>query len=94
MSPTHLHIIVDNLLRSDRLTLSCGYAQAGRAKRQASGERRGPTQEKFAEISGFSQQYISSLERGRRNPTVLTIYEWAAALGLSHIDFLRPDKEG
>jgi transcriptional regulator with XRE-family HTH domain len=34
--------------------------------------------------SGFSQQYISSLEQGQRNPTVITLYELAVALGVSH----------
>ena len=29
---------------------------------------KGLTQERLAEISGLSQQYISGLERGRRNP--------------------------
>ncbi len=36
---------------------------------------KGLTQEQLAEISGFSQQYISGLEQGRRNPTVVTLYE-------------------
>jgi transcriptional regulator with XRE-family HTH domain len=36
-------------------------------------EKKGLTQEQFAEISGFSQQYLSSLERGRRNPTIITL---------------------
>ena len=40
------------------------------------------TQEQLAEISGFSQQYISGLEQGRRNPTVVTLYELATALGV------------
>ena len=53
-------------------------------------QKRGLTQEKFAEISGFSQQYISSLENGRRNPTVVTIYELATALGVSHMELVRP----
>jgi len=53
-------------------------------------QKRGLTQEKFAEISGFSQQYLSSLENGRRNPTVVTLYELATALGVSHIDLVRP----
>ncbi len=53
-------------------------------------QKRGLTQEKFAEISGFSQQYLSSLENGRRNPTVVTIYELATALGVSHMDLVRP----
>lgn len=51
------------------------------------------TQEDLAEISGFSQQYISGLEKGRRNPTIITIYELALALGVSHIDLVRPDKQ-
>jgi transcriptional regulator with XRE-family HTH domain len=37
-------------------------------------EKKGLTQEQFAEISGFSQQYLSGLERGLRNPTVVTVY--------------------
>ena len=53
-------------------------------------QRKGLTQEQLAEISGFSQQYISGLEQGRRNPTVVTLYELAAALGVSHSDLVRP----
>ncbi len=53
---------------------------------------KGLTQEAFAERSGFSQQYISGLERGRRNPSIVTIFELAQALGVSHMDLLRPDK--
>ena len=53
-------------------------------------QKRGLTQEKFAEISGFSQQYLSSLENGRRNPTVVTLYELATALGVRHMDLVRP----
>jgi transcriptional regulator with XRE-family HTH domain len=52
------------------------------------------TQEQFAEISGFSQQYISSLEQGRRNPTVISLYELSIALGVSHLDLVRPQKTG
>jgi transcriptional regulator with XRE-family HTH domain len=48
------------------------------------------TQEKLAEISGFSQQYISSLEQGQRNPTVITLYELATALGVSHVELVKP----
>ncbi|MER8951082.1 helix-turn-helix transcriptional regulator [Mesorhizobium sp. M0809] len=51
------------------------------------------TQEQLAQISGFSQQYISGLEKGRRNPTIITIYELALALGVSHTDLVRPDKQ-
>ena len=41
---------------------------------------RGLTQEELEVRSGLSQQYLSSLERGRRNPTVITLYEIAQAL--------------
>lgn len=50
------------------------------------------TQEQFAERSGFSQQYISDLERGRRNPTIVSLYELAQALGSTPVDLLTPDE--
>jgi transcriptional regulator with XRE-family HTH domain len=54
---------------------------------------RGLTQEQVEERSGFSQQYLSSLERGRRNPTVITLYELARALEVSHVELVQPDNE-
>lgn len=51
------------------------------------------TQEQVEERSGFSQQYLSDLERGRRNPTIITLYELAQALGVSHIELLTPDTD-
>ena len=59
------------------------FARIRRAKRL--------TQEEVAERSGFSQQYISGLEQGNRNPTVVTLYELAQALGCSHVDLVTPD---
>lgn len=55
---------------------------------------KGLTQEEVEARSGFSQQYLSSLERGRRNPTVITLFELAQALGVSHIELVQPDGEG
>jgi len=52
---------------------------------------KGITQERLAEISGFSQQYISGLEKGQRNPTVVTVYELSLALGVNFIELLKPD---
>ena len=52
---------------------------------------KGFTQEGFAEVSGFTQQYISGLERGRRNPTVVTLFELASALGVTPVDLIMPD---
>ena len=51
---------------------------------------RGLTQEAFADRSGFSQQYISDLERGRRNPTVVSLFELAQALGVTPADLVQP----
>lgn len=51
----------------------------------------GLTQEQAAERTGFSQQYLSGLEQGRRNPTIVTIFEIANALDASYLDLLRPD---
>jgi transcriptional regulator with XRE-family HTH domain len=52
---------------------------------------KGFTQESFAEASGFTQQYISGLETGRRNPTVVTLFQLASTLGVSHVDLVVPD---
>ncbi len=53
---------------------------------------KGMTQESFADTSGFSQQYLSDLERGRRNPTIVTLFELSGALGVSHVDLVLPDE--
>lgn len=55
---------------------------------------KGLTQEQIEERSGFSQQYLSSLERGLRNPTIVTLFELAQALGVSHVDLVAPDRKG
>lgn len=47
--------------------------------------------EQYAELSGFSQQYISDLERGRRNPTVLSSLELAQPLAVSPDQLIRED---
>lgn len=52
---------------------------------------RGLTQERFSELSGFTQHYISGLERGRRNPTVVSLYELAQALGVTPVELITPD---
>lgn len=54
----------------------------------------GLTQEQVEERSGFSQQYLSGLEQGRRNPTIVTLHELAQALGVSHVDLVEPDEGG
>ena len=54
---------------------------------------KGLTQEQLSDVSGCSQQYLSDLERGRRNPTINTLFELAQALKVSHVDLVRPDRE-
>jgi transcriptional regulator with XRE-family HTH domain len=51
------------------------------------------TQEELEARSGFSQQYLSGLELGKRNPTVVTLYELAQALGVSHVELVTPDSQ-
>ncbi|PAL20014.1 transcriptional regulator [Acetobacter syzygii] len=53
-------------------------------------QEKGLTQEQVEERSGFSQQYLSGLERGHRNPTVVTLYELAQALETTPVEFLNP----
>ncbi|UIJ84318.1 helix-turn-helix domain-containing protein [Rhizobium leguminosarum] len=50
---------------------------------------KGLTQEEVRSRSGFSQQYLSDLERGKRNPTIVTLYELAQALEVSHIELVQ-----
>lgn len=52
---------------------------------------KGLSQEELAARSGFSQQYLSGLERGKRNPTVVTLYELARALGVGHVELVAGD---
>lgn len=47
------------------------------------------SQEQLAERSGFTQQYLSGLERGQRNPTIVSLYEIAQALGTTPIELLQ-----
>ena len=51
-------------------------------------KEKGLTQEALAEKSGLSQQYISGLENGLRNPTIVTLHELACALDVGPIDLL------
>jgi transcriptional regulator with XRE-family HTH domain len=51
---------------------------------------KGLTQEDVEARSGFSQQYLSGLENGQRNPTVITLYELAQSLGVDCVDLIKP----
>jgi transcriptional regulator with XRE-family HTH domain len=49
---------------------------------------KGLTQEQVEERSGFSQWYTSSLEAGRRNPTIISLRELAEAIGVQVADLI------
>ena len=53
----------------------------------------GLTHEQPAGKSGHSQQYISGLERGARNPTVVSLFELAQALKVTPVDLITPDRK-
>jgi len=50
--------------------------------------RCGLSQEELAHRCGLDRTYVSGIERGRRNPTVLVLEQLAAALGTTGIALL------
>lgn len=48
------------------------------------------TQEKISELTEISQQYLSDLERGKRNPTIKTLQKIADALNVPLLDLMKP----
>ena len=55
-----------------------------RAQRRA----RGLTQEELAFRAGMDRTYLSDIERGRRNPTLLTMQDITVPLNLRVVDLL------
>lgn len=53
----------------------------------------GLTQEQLSARCDFGQNYISDLERGLRNPTIVSLYELAVALGSTPVALITPDPE-
>ncbi|WP_041604924.1 helix-turn-helix domain-containing protein [Tistrella mobilis] len=64
----------------------------GRNVRRAR-QAKGLTQEQLAEGAGFSQKYVSDLERGLENPTVITLFELAQRLDTTPVALITPDEE-
>ncbi len=50
--------------------------------------RAGVSQEKLAELAGLHRTYVSSVERGKRNISLLNIDRLALALGVSLNDLM------
>lgn len=58
-------------------------ARSSRHLERALHEARSWSQEELADQAGLHRTYISSVERGVRNPTIMVIYKIAEALGVS-----------
>lgn len=54
---------------------------------------KGLTQEELSDRCDFDQRYISQIETGQRNLTVLSLYELAQALNTTPVALLTPDDE-
>jgi transcriptional regulator with XRE-family HTH domain len=52
-------------------------------------ERRGLSQEAFAEVLGVHRTYMGGVERGERNLTLKSVERIAARLGLEPLELLR-----
>lgn len=46
-------------------------------------EEKGWSQEAYAEEAGIHRTYVSDIERGARNPTILVLEKLAAPLGIT-----------
>jgi XRE family aerobic/anaerobic benzoate catabolism transcriptional regulator len=55
-------------------------------------KRRGLSQERLAELAGLSTRYLSQIESGRGNLSILRLLELTRALGVPLHDAVRPDK--
>lgn len=56
-------------------------------------KEKGLTQHQVAESSGFTQAYIGWLERGRRNPTAISLWLLAQSVGATPADLVTPPEE-
>ena len=53
----------------------------------------GLSQHAVADLMGVDRAYISGLEKGKRNPTVITLWHIAKALGAKPADLVAGDRE-
>jgi transcriptional regulator with XRE-family HTH domain len=54
--------------------------------------KKGLSQEEFAELCGYHRTYISIIERGKRNVTLMVLENLATALEISVLDLLTEQK--
>jgi len=62
-------------------------AAFGRKLREARAEK-GVSQERLAELAGLHRTYVSSVERGERNISLVNIAKLAVALGIEMRDLM------
>lgn len=51
------------------------------------------SQEEFADLCGLDRTYVSGIERGLRNPTVIVLERMAAVLGIPSTAFLEVEAD-
>jgi transcriptional regulator with XRE-family HTH domain len=51
-------------------------------------ERKDLSQEKLAELAGLHRTYVSSVERGKRNISIVNVAKLAAALGVTMAELM------
>lgn len=68
-----------------RKTIGVNFARLRKAK--------GLTQHDVAHSAGFSQAYIGWLERGRRNPTAISLWLLAKSVDAMPADLVQPIDE-
>jgi transcriptional regulator with XRE-family HTH domain len=51
-------------------------------------DAKGWSQEAFAHEAGIHRTYVSDIERGARNPTIMIVDKLASSLGVSAADLL------
>jgi transcriptional regulator with XRE-family HTH domain len=52
-------------------------------------EKRGVSQQRLSELAGLNRNYVSDVERGRRNPCLNNIVKLAEALDVSPAELFR-----
>lgn len=58
------------------------------ARLRTTRQKEGISQERLAELAGLHRTYVSSVERGKRNISLLNIERLATALGVAMSDLM------
>ncbi len=83
--------IIQHLIKSmqvDKTLMKNEVIQFGKKLRESRLKKK-LSQGDVARILGVHRSYISGLERGRRNPSLLTVHKVAKALGISANELMK-----